>query len=60
MIERIHNKGLRLALGVLRTPLVACLYVEADEPSLYSRREELSLQYAIRLKDLPIDEMVGD
>ena len=25
------------------------LYVEADEPSLYSRREKLSLQYALRL-----------
>ena len=29
------------------------LYVEADEPSLYSRREKLSLQYAIRLAAYP-------
>ena len=36
-----------LALGAFRTSPVACLYVEADEPSLYSRREKLSLQYAI-------------
>ena len=32
---------------------VASLYVEADEPSLYSRREKLSLQYAIRLAANP-------
>ena len=37
-----------LALGAFRTS-VASLYVEADEPSLYSRREKLSLQYAIIL-----------
>ena len=49
MLDPIHNQGLRLALGALRTSPVASLYVEADEPSLYSRREKLSLQYAIRL-----------
>ena len=32
---------------------VASLYVEADEPSLYSRREKLSLQYALRLAANP-------
>ena len=32
---------------------IASLYVEADEPSLYSRREKLSLQYAIRLHENP-------
>ena len=54
MLDPIHNQGLRLALGAFRTSPVASLYVEADEPSLYSRREKLSLQYAIRL-DLDID-----
>ena len=49
MLDHIHNQGLRLALGAFRTSPVASLYVEADEPSLYSRREKLSLQYAIRL-----------
>ena len=33
--------------------LFASLYVEADEPSLYSRREKLSLEYAIRLAANP-------
>ena len=50
MLDPIHNQGLRLALGAFRTSPVASLYVEADEPSLYSRREKLSLQYAIRLE----------
>ena len=49
MLDPIHNQGLRLALGAFRTSPVASLYVEADEPSLYSRREKLSLQYAIKL-----------
>ena len=44
---------MRLALGAFRTSPVASLYVEADEPSLYSRREKLSLQYAIRLAPNP-------
>ena len=49
MLDPIHNQGLRLALGVYRTSPVTSLYVEADEPSLYSEREKLSLQYVIRL-----------
>ena len=53
MLDPKHNQGLRLALGAFRTSPVASLYVEADEPSLYSRREKLSLQYAIRLAANP-------
>ena len=53
MLDPIYNQGLRLALGAFRTSPVASLYVEADEPSLYSRREKLSLQYAIRLAANP-------
>ena len=53
MLDPIHNQGLRLALGAFRTSPVASLYVEADEPSLYSRREKLSLQYATRLAANP-------
>ena len=36
MLDPIQNQGLRLALGAFRTSPVASLYVEADEPSLYS------------------------
>ena len=42
MLDPIHNQGLRLALGALRTSPVASLYVEADEPSLYSQIKNLS------------------
>ena len=52
-LDPIHNQGLRLALGAFSTSPVATLYVEADEPSLYSRREKLSLQYAIRFAASP-------
>ena len=53
MLDPIHNHGLRLALGAFRTSPVASLYVGADGQSLYSRREKLSLQYAIRLSANP-------
>ena len=49
----ILYQGLRLALGAFRTSPVASLFVEADEPSLYSRREKLSLQYAKRFAANP-------
>ena len=53
MLDPIHNQGLRLALGAFRTSPVSSLFVEADELSLYSRREKISLQYAIRLAANP-------
>ena len=51
MLAPIHHQGLRLALGAFRTSPNASLYVEADEPSLNTHREKLSLQYAIRLAE---------
>ena len=54
MLDPMHNQGLRLALGAFRTSPVASLYVEADGPSLPSRRGKLSLQYAIRLAAIPL------
>ena len=53
MLDTVHHQGLRLALGAFRTSPVESLYVEADEPSLYLRREKLALQYAIRLAAYP-------
>ena len=53
MLDPIHNQGLRFVLGAFRTSPVASIYVEADEPSLNSRREKLSLQNAIRLAANP-------
>ena len=57
MLDPMHNQGLRLAVGAFRTSPVASLYVEADEPSFYPRREKLSLQYAIRLAANPAHEV---
>ena len=53
MLDTVHNQGLRLALGGFRKSPVSSLNVEADEPSLWLRREKLSLQYAIRLDANP-------
>ena len=53
MLDTVHHQGLRLALGAFRTSPVESLYVEADEPSLFLRREKLALQYAIRLAANP-------
>ena len=44
-LDTIHHQGLRLALGAFRTSPVESLYTESNKPSLYIRREILSLQY---------------
>ena len=54
-LDIVHHQGLRLALGAFRTSPVESLYVEAEEPSLYLRREKLALQYAIRLAANPLN-----
>ena len=43
-LDSVHHQGLRLALGAFRTSPITSLYVEADEPSLYLRREKLTRQ----------------
>ena len=48
-LDTIHHQGLRLALGAFRTSPVESLYAESNEPSLYTRREKLSLQYTMKL-----------
>ena len=52
-LDPIHNQGLRLCLGAFRTSPMESLYVEANEESLYKRRECLSIQYALKLKSIP-------
>ena len=52
-LDTIHHQGLRLALGAFRTSLVESLYAESNEPSLYTRREKLSLQYTTKLAANP-------
>lgn len=52
-LDTIHHQGLRLALGAFRTSPVESLYAETNEPSLYIRREKLSLQYTTKLAANP-------
>jgi ribonuclease HI len=52
-LDTIHNQGLRLALGAFRTSPIASLYAEANEPSLYLRRQKLGLHYFLKLKSNP-------
>ena len=49
MLDPIHHQGLRLALGAFRTSPTASLYVEADEPSLNTRREKLLYNMLLEL-----------
>ena len=53
MLDPIHHQGLRLSLGAFRTTPVESLYSEAGEPSLYHRREKLSLQLYSRILAMP-------
>ena len=46
-LDTIHHQGLRLALPV------ESLYAELNEPSLYTRRGKLSLQYTTKLAANP-------
>ena len=52
-LNTIHHQGLRLALGAFRTSPVESLYAKSNEPSLYTRREKLSLQYTTKLAANP-------
>ena len=52
-LDTIHHQGLRLPLGAFRTSPVESLYAESNEPSLYTRREKLSLQYTTKLAANP-------
>ena len=52
-LDTIHHQGLRLALGAFRTTPTESLYIEANEACLAYRREQLSLQYALRVKSNP-------
>jgi len=49
-LESIHNAGLRLCTGAYRTSPIPSLQVEANELPMALRHNQLSLQYAIKLK----------
>lgn len=52
-INPIHNMAIRLCTGAFRSSPTVSLYVESGEQPLHLRRQQLSLQYAVRVKQLP-------
>ena len=49
-LDRIHNAGLRICSGVLKTSPVESIYVDTEQIPLDLRREELGLRYFFRLQ----------
>jgi len=52
-LNPVHNLAIRLATRAFRSSPVESLYAESGEPPLHIRREQLSLQYFVRTKQLP-------
>ena len=52
-LDPVHHQGLRLAFSAFRTSPAESLLAEANEPSLYHRREKLTMNYALKLKSNP-------
>ena len=52
-LDIIHRHGLRLCLGAFKSSPIEALYVEANEPPLELRREELAMRYALKIKSNP-------
>ena len=53
MLDPIQNEGLRLCLGAYKTSPAESLEVEAGILPLHIRREQLALQYVLKLKSNP-------
>ena len=49
-LDTVHHSSLRVATGAFRTSPTSSLLVEANEPSLQSRRLLLGLRYALKLR----------
>ena len=53
MLDPVQNESLRLCLGAYKTSPKESLEVEANIPPLKLRREQLALQYILKLKSNP-------
>jgi len=53
MLDPVHNLAIRLSTRAFRSSPVQSLYAESGEPPLHTRRQQLSLQYYVRTKQLP-------
>ena len=49
-LESLHKEGIRIHTGTFRTSPVEALYVEANNPPLELRRNELELRLLFKLK----------
>ena len=46
----LHRQGIRLCLGAFKSSPKEALYVEANEPHLRFRRDELAMRYGLKIK----------
>ena len=49
----LHRQGIRLCLGAFKSSPKEALYVEANEPPLQIRREDLMMRYGLKIKSNP-------
>ena len=52
-LDRVQNAALRTCLGAFRTSPIPSLHVEAGELPPNLRRQQLSLQYVVKLRSNP-------
>ena len=52
-LDSIHREGIRIYTGAFRISPVEALHVEANDPSLELKRNELGLRYLYKLKSNP-------
>ena len=53
-LDSIHNGGITIYTGVFRTSPVEVLHLEASDPPLELRRNELGLRFLYILKTIPL------
>ena len=49
-LDSIHREDIRISTGAFRTSLVEALHVDANDPPLELRRNELGLRLLLKLK----------
>ena len=52
-LDTVHHSSLLVVTGAFRTSPISSLLVEANEPSLQSRRQLVGLRYALKLRRHP-------
>ncbi|KAL1447076.1 hypothetical protein WDU94_015622 [Cyamophila willieti] len=54
-LNTVHNMGIRIATGALRSSPISSLYVESGVPSLALRRDKLMLNYISKIGASPLN-----